>query len=242
MEFIIVIPARYASTRFPGKPLVSIKGKPMIQLTYEQAKKAFSQVVVATDDVRIFEAVQSFGGQVVMTSEQHQSGTDRCFDAWQQLEKQGFKADVLINLQGDEPFIKPEQLQELALLFQNQATEIATLGKKITDSEALFNPNVVKLLKSPDGKALYFSRATIPYLRNIPQKEWLHAHTFFKHIGLYAYRIPILKKITQLPPSILEQSESLEQLRWLENDFHIQVAETAYESLGIDTPEDLQKI
>lgn len=234
-----IIPARYASTRFPAKPLADIGGKSMIQRVYEQVKKSalINEVVVATDHSEIFNHVQSFGGQVCMTKESHVSGTDRCYEA---LTLQQKKFDYVINIQGDEPFIQPDQIDLLARQLDG-VTEIGTLVKKIEAEEQLFNPNVVKAIVSAKNEALYFSRSTIPHLRNIPEKEWLTKQTFYKHIGMYAYRTDILKQLTNLSVSSLEKAESLEQLRWLENGFRIKVAETLTESLGIDTPEDLQK-
>lgn len=234
-----IIPARYASTRFPAKPLVDIAGKSMIQRVYEQVKKStlVSEVVVATDNQKIFDHVIGFGGKVSMTKESHVSGTDRCYEA---LTLQKEKFEYVINIQGDEPFIQPEQIDLLAVLLDGQ-TEIATLVKKIEDAEQLFNPNVVKAVISSKGEALYFSRSTIPHVRNVPDNEWLSKHHFFKHIGMYAYRADILKQLTTLPVSPLEKAESLEQLRWLENGFSIKTAETKTETIGIDTPEDLEK-
>lgn len=237
MKILIVIPARYASTRFPAKPLVDIQGKSMIQRVYEQAKKtpAISDVVVATDHPKIIEHVTSFGGAVCMTKESHVSGTDRCYEA---LTLQKKKFDYVINIQGDEPFIQPEQIMLLANLLDGK-TEIATLIKQIENPEQVFNPNVVKVVFSNQGEALYFSRSTIPHIRNTPDEEWMQKHTFYKHIGMYAYRADILQQLTMLPVSSLEKAESLEQLRWLENGFRIKVAETKQETIGIDTPEDL---
>ena len=234
-----IIPARYASTRFPAKPLASIGDRSMIQWVFTQASKAKSlaKVIVATDDSRIYDHVVSFGGNACMTSTSHVSGTDRCFEA---VTRQSDKYDYVINVQGDEPFIAPEQIDLLAGLLDGQ-TELATLAKIVVDQETLFNPNVVKLVKSAHGEALYFSRSTIPHIRSAPETEWRAKHTFFKHIGMYAYRADILAKITQLPVSSLEKAESLEQLRWLENGFRIKVAETEHETIGVDTPEDLQK-
>lgn len=239
MKILGVIPARYASTRFPAKPLVDIGGKSMVQRVFEQAGKSrfINKVVVATDDTRIFDHVTSFGGHVIMTAEDHPSGTDRCHEA---LTKQNESFDYVINIQGDEPFIAPEQIDLVSELLTGDV-ELATLAKRITDAEELFNPNVVKLVKSEQGEALYFSRSTIPHIRNAAAEEWMERHTFFKHIGLYGYRADILKRITQLKPSTLEKAESLEQLRWLENGFRIKVAETGHETIGIDTPADLQK-
>jgi 3-deoxy-manno-octulosonate cytidylyltransferase (CMP-KDO synthetase) len=239
MRILGVIPARYASTRFPAKPLVDIAGKSMIERVYHQVKKskAISDVIVATDDQRIFDHVLSFSGLVCMTSVDHQSGTDRCFEA---LSLQFKEYDYVINVQGDEPFIAPQQIDLLASLL-NGETELATLAKKISEPDQLVNPNVVKLVKNKSGDALYFSRSVIPHIRNNPEAEWLGTHTFFKHIGMYAYRSDVLKSITQLPVSALEKAESLEQLRWLENGFRIKVAETDFETIGIDTPQDLSR-
>lgn len=234
-----IIPARYASTRFPAKALASIGGKSMIQRVVEQARQAasLSRVVVATDDERIRAHVASFGGDVVMTSVHHQSGTDRCREALQQL---GTPADYVVNIQGDEPFIQPRQIDLLASVLDGM-TELATLVKVISDPETLFNPNSPKVVLSATGEALYFSRHPIPYLRGKPADAWLDAHTYYKHIGLYAYRTDILAQLTQLPPSALEQAESLEQLRWLENGYRIRTVVTEVDSHGIDTPEDLEK-
>jgi 3-deoxy-manno-octulosonate cytidylyltransferase (CMP-KDO synthetase) len=234
-----VIPARYASTRFPAKPLVDIAGKTMIQRVYEQVKKStlITDVLVATDHQEIYNHVISFGGKVCMTKESHVSGTDRCFEA---LTLQPVSYDYVINIQGDEPFIKPEQIDLLAGILDGK-TEIATLAKNIESAEQLFNPNIVKVVVGQNGNGLYFSRAAIPYLRNQPETDWLAFHAHYKHIGMYAYRTDILKKLTDLPVSVLEKAESLEQLRWLENGYKIKVAETTLETIGIDTPDDLQK-
>lgn len=239
MRILGVIPARYASTRFPAKPLVDIAGKSMIQRVYEQVKKCkdITAVVVATDNEMILKHVKSFHGQVCMTKESHISGTDRTYEA---LTLQGEEFDYVINIQGDEPFIQPEQITLLASLLDGK-TEIATLIKRIDNTEMLFNSNVVKAVINQNGEALYFSRSPIPHLRNITEERWLENHHFYKHIGMYAYRSDILKAITNLKVGILEKAESLEQLRWLENGYRIKVAETKTESLGIDTPEDLQK-
>ncbi|WP_028979558.1 3-deoxy-manno-octulosonate cytidylyltransferase [Sporocytophaga myxococcoides] len=240
MNIIGIIPARYASTRFPAKPLVEIGGKSMIRRVYEQAGKArlLSQVVVATDNNEIFDHVKSFGGNVVMTREEHPSGTDRCFEA---LEKTSGKFDFVINIQGDEPFIHPEQIDLLASALKKE-TELATLVKKIEDQETLFNPNTPKVIFNKNKEAIYFSRQTIPYIRGAEQDQWLSKAEFYKHIGIYAYRSDILKAITSLDTGSLEKSESLEQLRWLENGFKIKVEITTYESVGIDVPSDLEKI
>lgn len=241
MRFLGLIPARYASTRFPGKPLAMLGGKPVIQRVYEQASQILDHVCVATDDERIFQAVTSFGGKVVMTSPNHQSGTDRCFEAYTKV---GEEFDVVVNIQGDEPFIQPSQLKTIQACFQDQTADIATLVKPF-DSGSPFsdlqNPNSPKVVVDQAWNALYFSRSVIPYLRNIPQDKWLETHTFYKHIGLYAYRTQVLKEITQLPQSTLEKAESLEQLRWLENGYKIKVGITQVETIGIDTPEDLKR-
>ena len=239
MRILGVIPARYASTRFPAKPLVDIGGQSMIKRVYNQVKKSESiaKVIVATDHSKIVEHVKSFGGDVCMTSESHASGTDRCFEV---LKKETDPFDYVINIQGDEPFISPHQIDLLASLLDG-ITELATLSKKIENKEQLFSPNVVKIVLTTDYKALYFSRSPIPHIRNIAQDQWLNKHTFYKHIGMYAYRTDILEKLTKLSISSLERAESLEQLRWLENGYSIKVAETTEETIGIDTPEDLEK-
>ena len=241
MKFIGIIPARYASTRFPGKPLADMKGKYMIQRVYEQARKVLDHVCVATDDDRIFNAVQSFGGEVVMTSAQHRSGTDRCFEAYRTL---GGHEDVVINIQGDEPFIKPEQIESLIACFDSPQIQIATLVRPFEASEgyeALANPNSPKVVLNERHEALYFSRSVIPYLRGVEPAEWLARHTYYKHIGMYGYRADVLGQITCLPQSSLELAESLEQLRWLQNGYTIKVGITTQETIGIDTPADLEK-
>ena len=257
MIFIGIIPARYASTRFPGKPLADLGGKPMIQRVYEQAKKVLDHVLVATDDTRIYDCVRAFGGEVVMTSPNHTCGTDRVYEAYQiytselqnRIELPNHHNIVVVNIQGDEPFIQPDQIKALMDCFP---TEIATLVHPFTVNdtwEDLQNPNYVKVAIAPEikgtnnttiGRALYFSRSVIPYLRGVEQNEWLLQGKHFRHIGMYAYRADVLQQITHLPPSSLEKSESLEQLRWLENGFTIRVALTHHASIGIDTPEDLQ--
>ncbi|MCQ2280637.1 MAG: 3-deoxy-manno-octulosonate cytidylyltransferase [Bacteroidales bacterium] len=235
MAFIGVIPARYASTRFPGKPLALIHGKPMVQWVFERACQAgLQRVVVATDDERIRSAVEQFGGQAVMTSPHHQSGTERCAEVAESLCLAD--DDVVINIQGDEPYIRPEAINLLASQFQNPHVGIATLAKEFLSEENPQNPNMVKVVCSQSGRALYFSRSAIPYFRN--QEV---APRFFKHIGIYAYRYEILKKIVKLPVSTLENAEKLEQLRWLDNDFEIYVRTCDYESIAIDTPEDLER-
>ena len=241
MNIVGIIPSRYASTRFPGKPLVDIAGKSMIQRVYEQAKKAksLSEVFVATDDARIQEHVISFGGKVVMTSETHQSGTDRCFEAVNKI--QGI-TDVIINIQGDEPFIHPEQIDLVASCFNSSDTGIATLAMKMKTSIDLFNPNIPKVIINKNKEAIYFSRQAIPHIRGVEQSEWMNRFTFYKHIGIYAYRVEVLKEITSLQQSSLELAETLEQLRWIENGYKIKVEVTDFESVAIDAPEDLNKL
>lgn len=241
MKFLGIIPARYASTRFPAKPLALLGGKTVIQRVYEQVKDVLDDAYVATDDERIEAAVKAFGGKVVMTSVHHKSGTDRCYEA---LTKIGGHFDVVVNIQGDEPFIQPSQLHSIQDCFQDPATQIATLVKPFTpDSglEALENPNSPKVVLDKNRNALYFSRSVIPYLRGVEKNEWLSRHTYYKHIGLYAYRTEVLKEITALPQSPLELAESLEQLRWLENGYVIKAGITEVETIGIDTPQDLQR-
>ena len=242
MKFIGIIPARYASTRFPGKPLADMNGKPMIQRVYEQVKDVLDSVCVATDDIRIENAVKAFGGQVVMTSDQHRSGTDRCYEAYQKI---GEGYDVIVNIQGDEPFIHPEQIQTIKTCFADANTQIATLVKPFRSDDdfesTLFNPNSPKVVLNKSNEAMYFCRSIIPYIRGKKYTEWLPSHTFYKHIGLYACRAQVLKEITQLPQSALELAESLEQLRWLENGYKIKVGITEQETIGIDTPEDMEK-
>jgi 3-deoxy-manno-octulosonate cytidylyltransferase (CMP-KDO synthetase) len=236
-----IIPARWASTRFPGKPLALINGKTMIRRVYDQAAHAqsLSKVVVATDDRRIFDHVAAFGGEVMMTSSKHQSGTSRCAEI---IERSGAAdPDVVINIQGDEPFIDPQQIDKLAALFSNTGIQIATLIKKIASAEELLNPNVVKVVTASDGKALYFSRAAIPFVRGYTEGEFLDTAAFYKHIGIYAYRTEVLKHIIKLPAGALETAESLEQLRWLEHGLTIHTALTHLESFAVDTPEDLSK-
>lgn len=240
-KIVGIIPARYASTRFPGKPLVEIAGKTMIQRVYEQAKKcsSLSEVVVATDDSRIEKTVTDFGGKVCMTEPSHPSGTDRCAEV---VRKLSLKCDAVINIQGDEPFIDPKQIELVCDCFNDQRTELATLIKKITSDEVLFNVNSPKVIVDADQFAIYFSRHPIPYLRGIDQKNWLNQHTYFQHIGIYGYRRDILDKITHLPQSLLEKAESLEQLRWIEHGYKIKTAITTGETIAIDTPDDLKKI
>ena len=241
LRFIVIIPARYASTRFPAKPLALLGGKPVIQHVYEQVSGVVENVVVATDDERIYEAVEAFGGRVVMTSTNHKSGTDRCWEAYQ---KQGEEYDVVINVQGDEPFIAHSQLKAIMACFEDEATDIATLVKPFTEEdgiEALENPNSPKVVLDKQSRAIYFSRSVIPYLRGVEREEWLKKHTYYKHIGMYAFRADVLRQVTSLEQSPLELAESLEQLRWLENGYKIGVGISDVETVGIDTPEDLQK-
>lgn len=238
MKFLVIIPARYASTRFPGKPLADLGGKSVIQRVYEQAQKAVPDVYVATDDERIFEAVERFGGRAVMTSADHRSGTDRLNEAYAKIGK-GF--DTVINVQGDEPFIQPQQIEAIKGCFDSAGTEIATLVQPIEDVETLQNPNSPKVVLNARSEAIYFSRSTIPYVRGKEKEEWLKVHRFYKHIGMYAYRGDVLQAITALPPSSLEKAENLEQLRWIENGYRIKVAVTSHATIGIDTPADLDQ-
>ena len=242
IRFAGVIPARYASSRFPGKPLALIGDKPMIQRVYEQASKTLDKVYVATDDEKIFKCVVDFGGKAVMTSPNHLSGTDRCSEAIAKIESEiGEMIEVVINIQGDEPFIKPEQITALMNCFADEEVEIATLIRKTAADEDLFNPNQPKVIINSTGEAIYFSRSVIPFIRDFEVSEWAKKHTFFKHIGLYAYKTKTLHEITKLPRSPLEIAESLEQNRWIENGYKIMTAVTDWESIGIDTPEDLGK-
>ncbi|WP_439584014.1 3-deoxy-manno-octulosonate cytidylyltransferase [Dyadobacter bucti] len=240
MQILGIIPARYASTRFPAKALVDIGGKSMIQRVYEQSAKAtqLAQVIVATDDERILNHVLDFGGKAVMTSENHHSGTDRCYEA---LTKTEGLYEYVINIQGDEPFISPEPIDRLAEVLTGD-TELATLVKVIDNDEILFNPNVPKAVLNKRNEVMYFSRQTIPYLRNKETREWLSSHVFYKHIGIYAYRTDVLAQITKLPVSSLEKAEALEQLRWLENGYAIKAVITSDDSHGVDTPDDLDRV
>ena len=238
MKFIGLIPARYASTRFPGKPLALLAGKPVIQHVYEQAVKVLDAVYVATDDERIYNKVLEFGGKAVMTSTEHHSGTDRIEEA---LEKVGGDFDVVVNIQGDEPFIAQSQIETLCHCFEDETTQIATLGKPFECIETVENPNSPKIVVDNRGYAMYFSRSVIPFVRGVERQEWLKKYPFLKHLGIYAYRTEVLKAITRLPQSSLELAESLEQLRWLENGYRIKVGITNVETVGIDTPEDLQR-
>ena len=237
-QFIAIIPARYASTRFPGKPLAMLAGKTVIQRVYEQAVSVLDEAWVATDDERIRTAVEEFGGHVIMTRPDHKSGTDRIEEA---AEKIGTHADVIINIQGDEPFIQRSQIETLMQLFDNPDTQIGTLGKRFDTIDAATSPNSPKIVTDLQGFALYFSRSVIPFVRGVDSKEWLAHFPYLKHLGLYAYRREVLRQITLLPQSPLEVAESLEQLRWLENGYRIRVGLTEVETVGIDTPEDLQR-
>ena len=238
MKFIAIIPARYASTRFPGKPLALLGGLPVIQRVYEQAISVLPEAYVATDDERIFQCVEAFGGRAVMTRTDHKSGTDRIQEA---VEHIGTDTDVIINIQGDEPFVQASQLQTLMQLFDDTTTQIGTLGKRFESMEAVQNPNSPKIVCDQRGFALYFSRSVIPFVRGKETAEWLKHYPYLKHLGLYAYRREVLREVTQLPQSPLEQAESLEQLRWLENGYRIRVGLTDVETVGIDTPEDLTR-
>ena len=239
MKVVGIIPARYASTRFPGKPLAVIKGKTMIRRVCEQAwKSKLDAVVVATDDVRIADEVMGFGGQYVMTDPNHRSGTDRCREA---LDLLGNQYDAVVNIQGDEPFIDPQQTNLLVDLISREDTQLASLAKRIEDEDDLFSPNAVKVVMDKEGKALYFSRNPIPFMRNVDRMEWLKKGVFYQHIGIYAYKAETLRQVAQMQPSHLELSESLEQLRWLENGLSIRMAVTESVNVSIDTPEDLVK-
>ncbi|MBR5118938.1 MAG: 3-deoxy-manno-octulosonate cytidylyltransferase [Muribaculaceae bacterium] len=241
LRFIAIIPARYASTRFPGKPLAMLGGKTVIQRVYEQVSQAIENVIVATDDERILSHVTSFGGKAVMTSNQHRSGTDRCWEAYL---KNGGNEDIIINVQGDEPFIHPEQIEALKMCFDDEATDIATLVKPFDRARTyddLENPNSVKVVLNSNLNALYFSRSAIPHLRGIDKALWPSKHQYYTHLGIYAYRANVLERITNMEPSLLELAESLEQLRWLENGMTIKVGVTQHTSIGIDTPQDLER-
>ena len=238
MKFTAIIPARYASTRFPGKPLAILGGKTVIQRVYEQAVSVLDDAYVATDDERILQTVEAFGGRAAMTRSDHKSGTDRIEEA---ATKIGTTADVIINIQGDEPFIHPSQIETLCHLFDDPQTQIGTLGKRFESMEAVENPNSPKIVTDVKGFALYFSRSVIPFIRGRQRDEWFGQYPFLKHLGIYAYRREVLGEITKLPQSSLEIAESLEQLRWLQNGYRIRVGETNIETVGIDTPEDLQR-
>ena len=240
MKILGIIPARFASTRFPGKPLIDLAGKTMIQRVYEQAKLASSltEVVVATDDQRIFDVVELFGGKAIFTSDKHQSGTDRCAEVAEKMS--GF--DAVINIQGDEPLINPIQIDLVASCFDNDQTQLATLVKIIKSEEELFNFNTPKVILNKNLEAIYFSRQTIPYLNNIDTKNYLQHHTFYKHVGIYGYKTETLLQIAKLPIGNLEKAEILEQLRWIENGYKIKVAITEHETLAIDSPDDVENV
>ena len=241
MRLLAVIPARYASTRFPGKPLALLGGKPVIQRVWERvaAIEGLTKAVVATDDERIIDAVRAFGGNAMMTSDKHRSGTDRCGEVVRRLAEQGESFDVVINVQGDEPFVKAEQLMQLASCFDNKEVCIATLRTRILSAEELLSKNNVKVVCDKNGSALYFSRQPIPLVRGCEDREWLSKCEYYKHVGIYAFRCDTLLHLTQLQPSALECAESLEQLRWLENGYRIAVRTTSVANIGIDTPDDL---
>jgi 3-deoxy-manno-octulosonate cytidylyltransferase (CMP-KDO synthetase) len=242
LHFTGIIPARYASTRFPGKPLALIGNKSMIQRVYEQVSKSLDNVFVATDDERILKAVTGFGGKAIMTSTEHSSGTDRCSEAITKIDEVNkIKTDIVINIQGDEPFIKPEQIDLLKSCFEDESVDIATLICRAETSEDVFSPNQIKVVLNVRGDALYFSRAHIPYLRDVEMKEWHLKHNFYKHLGIYGFKKDILKEVTLLSRSSLEIAESLEQNRWLENGYSIRTAITKWDSVGIDSPEDIER-
>ncbi|MBQ4278127.1 MAG: 3-deoxy-manno-octulosonate cytidylyltransferase [Bacteroidaceae bacterium] len=250
MKYIGIIPARYASTRFPAKPLAILGGKTVIERVYKQVKDTVDYAAVATDDQRIYDTVIAFGGNAIMTSTDCKSGTDRCWQAFSQIENSENSessenpSTIIINIQGDEPFIQPQQIESLKQCFDDPTVDIATLVKPFTPTDglaALENPNSPKVVVNRKMEAMYFSRSVIPYLRGKEREQWLSLHTYYKHIGLYAYRANILKEITQLPQSTLELAESLEQLRWLENGYKIKVGTTDIETIGIDTPADLER-
>ncbi len=241
MKAIAIIPARYASTRFPGKPLALLGGKPVIRRVCEQVAGTVARVVVATDDERILEAVRGFGGEAVLTSPDHRSGTDRCYEAYCKV---GEPFDAVLNVQGDEPFIRPEQIQTILGCFDDPETDIATLVRPFLEGdgwEALENTNTPKVVLDNRSRAVYFSRSVIPHLRGVERERWLASHTFYKHIGMYAFRPAALREVTALAPSSLELAESLEQLRWIENGYRIGAGITVQETVGIDTPEDLAR-
>ncbi len=241
MRVVAIIPARYASTRFPAKPLAMLGGVSVIERVYRKVSSVVADTFVATDDERIMSAVEAFGGRAIMTSESHKSGTDRCYEAYT---KSGVEADIILNVQGDEPFIASEQIHSIIECFERPTTDIATLVKpfEASDSiESLENPNSPKVVIDSENRALYFSRSVVPYLRGVERKEWLRSHTFYKHIGMYAFRADVLREVTSLPQSELEVAESLEQLRWLESGYHIGVGVSSIETIGIDTPQDLER-
>lgn len=243
MKILGIIPARYGSTRLEGKPLAEIKRKPMIQHVYERARKALDQVIVATDDERILEAVKSFGGEAYMTSRLHSTGTNRCLEAYHKYaEQHERRIDVVVNIQGDEPLLDPESLKQLAGSFVNPEVEMATLITKVRDIHDLRDPGVVFVVFNKDLYALYFSRNALPHLQGVPEREWLSHHTFYKHIGMYAFRPEALETFASLPMSELEKAESLEQNRWLENGHSIKLCMTEHEGISVDTPDDLERV
>ena len=243
MNTLGIIPARYASSRFPGKPLADIHGKPMIQRVYEQCKKAklLNELIVATDDIRISQAVKTFGGRAMMTGIHHRSGTDRCTEVLINLEKEDRFFDVVVNIQGDEPYINPGQIGQVLQAFVDPDVSIATLAKKIQNPEELFSYDVVKVIRNKVNRAIYFGRQPLPFQRNVEKADWLSRFSYLKHVGLYAYRSETLKEISGMDASPLEKAESLEQLRWLENGYSIYVGLTEFESIAVDKPEDLSK-
>jgi len=243
IHFLGIIPARFASTRFPGKPLIDIGGKTMIHRVYERCRQVLEDVVVATDDERIFREVEKFGGEVLMTSEKHPSGTDRCAEALEKTEEaKKMKIDVVINIQGDEPFVRHDHIRLLKDCFSDQHTQIATLLNPVHNPDILENPNRVKVVVDSEDNALYFSRSVIPYIRNAEKGVWHNIHKYYQHVGMYAYRSDVLRKIVLLKQSSLEKAESLEQLRWLENGYKIKTRITSQETFCIDTPEDLDRL
>ncbi|MBS1615724.1 MAG: 3-deoxy-manno-octulosonate cytidylyltransferase [Bacteroidetes bacterium] len=252
MQILGVIPARYASSRFPGKPLAMIEGKSMLQRVYEQASKSrsLSRVIVATDDARIARHVQDFNGEVILTSDQHPSGTDRCAEVAQKfgLFSSGVSTGThlppsyLMNIQGDEPFIDPSQIDTLAEVLHDGKSQIATLIIEADRQDVLFDTGEVKVVLNPQREALYFSRSVIPFLKDVPEQEWHLRHTYYRHVGMYAYRCDVLEQLTKLPVSSLEKAESLEQLRWLEAGYKVTCALTRHDSHCIDRPEDIEKV
>ncbi|MFC2136547.1 3-deoxy-manno-octulosonate cytidylyltransferase [Bacteroidota bacterium] len=242
LQFIGIIPARYESKRFPGKPLAKIGNKSMIQRVYEKVSSILDDVIVATDDSKIYKEVKYFEGKVLMTSPEHKTGTERCAEAFKLYTNETGKTyDGIINIQADEPFVTPKQIKTLMNCFLDKTVQIATLIKKIKNKEDIFDPNVVKAVVSKMGAALYFSRSPIPYNRDHDKENWIENTKYYKHVGIYAYKPEALSKITKFEPSNLEIAESLEQNRWLEEEYYIKTATTEYDSVSIDTPEDIQK-
>lgn len=243
MNILGIIPARYGSSRLEGKPLADIGGKPMIQWVYEQAKKALENVVVATDDDRIFKAVESFGGKAVMTGDHHNSGTNRCLEAFEKFTSDsGQSVDVILNIQGDEPLLEPELLTQLADCFKDKSVEMATLAAPVEDNETLLGDSSVFLTLDKNQDALYFSRSPIPHIRGVKMDQWLEHYHFLRHIGLYAFTPAALQHFANMPGSSLENAEALEQLRWLEDGRRIRVAKTSHSGISVDTPQDLEKV